>query len=230
MPKLYHHPLCPHSRFVRLVLAEHNIEAELVEERVFDRRREFLVLDPVGQTPVLLEDDGRVIPGAGPIAEYIDETCGEALGAHRLLPSSPAERVEVRRLLGWFNQKFHAEVTQYLVTEKVYKRVMSPAQGGGPPDSDAVRAARNNMRYHMSYMGYLLHNQNWLGGDRLTLADLAAAAHLSCADFLGDAPWHEDESVKQWYATMKSRPSFRSLLADRLMGLQPGPAYANLDF
>ena len=230
MPALYHHPLCAHSRFVRLVLAEHGVEPNLIEERAYERRRDFLVLDPAGQTPVLVEDDGLAVPGCGPIAEYIDETRGAALGPHRFLPEGAVARVEVRRLTGWFNAKFFAEVTTHLVTEKIYKRHMTRDQGGGALDMEAVRAARHNVAYHLHYVGYLLAKRNWLAGDQITLADLAAAAQLSCADYLGDVPWHEDESARHWYARMKSRPSFRSLLADRLPGLPPVTGYDNPDF
>lgn len=230
MAKLYHHPLCPQSRFVRASLAEYGIEPELVEERAFDRRRDFLVLNPAGNTPVFAEPGIEAVPGAGVIAEYLDETRGLALGAHRLLPEDPAGRVEVRRLLDWFNVKFFAEVSQWLVTEKVYKRAMTAAQGGGAPDMDLVRAARSNIRYHMRYIGWLTASRNWLAGDRMTYADLAAAAHLSSVDFLGDVPWSEDEAAKNWYARMKSRPSFRAILADRLPGITPAAVYADLDF
>lgn len=227
---LHHYPLCPHSRFVRLLLAEYGLEPVLIEERAFERRREFLMLDPAGQTPVLVEENASVVPGAGPIAEYIDETRGLALGDQRLLPSEPRGRVEVRRLLDWFNVKFYNEVSRYLVTEKVYKRFMTAEQGGGAPDMDLIRAARANVRYHMRYIGFLLEDRNWLAGDRLSYADLAAAAHVSCIDFLGDAPWDEDERARLWYARMKSRPSFRAILADRMQRLTAAPHYANLDF
>ena len=230
MAKLYHHPLCPLSRFIRLVLGEYGIETECIEERVFDRRHDFLVLNPAGQTPVLVERSGVVVPGAGPIAEYIDETRGLALGDRRLLPENPAARVEVRRLLDWFNVKFYGEVSNWLVTEKVYKRFMRPDQGGGAPEMELVRAARANIRYHLRYIGYLAARRNWLAGDHLTYADLAAAAHLSSVDFLGDVPWSEDETAKHWYARVKSRPGFRALLADRVPGITPAAIYADLDF
>ena len=229
MATLYHYPLCPHSRFIRLVLGELGIAPELIEERAFERRREFLLLDPAGQTPLLIEEP-LTIPGAGIIAEYLDETRGLALGEHRLLPEDLAERVEVRRLMDWFNGKFFAEVSGYLVSEKIYKRFIHSDQGGGAPDMDLVRAARSNIRYHLRYIGYLIGGRKWLAGDRLTYADLAAAAHLSSVDFLGDVPWNEDEGAKHWYARLKSRPSFRTLLADRLPGLTPSPSYADLDF
>ena len=230
MVTLHHHPLCPQSRFVRLFLGEYGIDPQLIEEKPFERRQDYLLLDPAGETPLLIEDNGMVVPGAAVIAEYFDETRGLALGIHRLLPDDPAGRVEVRRLLHWFTQKFFAEVSSWLVTEKVYKRYMTRAQGGGAPDMDLVRAARANIRYHMRYIGYLTAHRKWLAGDHLTYPDLAAAARVSVADLLGHVPWDEDETAKLWYARVKSRPAFRPLLADRLAGLSPAAAYADLDF
>jgi glutathione S-transferase len=230
MTDLYHYPLCPHSRYIRLVLGELGIEPHLIEERAFDRRQEFLLMNPAATTPVLVEDVLPPVPGWAPIGEYLDETRGLALGHHRLLPEDPAGRVEVRRLLDWFNQKFFSEVSSHLVTEKVYKRFMAFTQGGGAPDMDVVRVARANIRYHMRYIGYLIRSRNWLAGPNLSYADLAAAAHLSSVDFLGDVPWAEDEMAKAWYVRVKSRPAFRSLLADRVPGITPSAIYADLDF
>ena len=230
MPTLYHHPLCPHSRFVRLILAEYGVETQFVEERAGDRRPEFLALDPAGRTPVLVDDDGLVISGATVIAEYIDETRGSGRGAQRLLPEELRARFETRRLVDWFNVKFFDEVTNWLVTEKVYKRFASAGHPGGAPDMDVLRVARANIRHHMRYIGYLTGARNWLAGDRLTYADFAAAAHISCADYLGDVPWDEDEAAKHWYQRIKSRPAFRPLLADRVPGMTPGPFYAEIDF
>jgi glutathione S-transferase len=230
MAILYHHPLCPHSRFVRLILDEYSIDAELVEERAFERRVEFLVLNPAGTTPVLVEEQVGAVPGASIIAEYLDETLGLALGDRRLLPLDPRGRIEVRRLVDWFNGKMFAEVTDHLVREKLFKRLMPQDLGGGPPDMAAIRAARSNIRYHLAYIGWLMGSRNWLAGDRLTYADLAAAAQLSAADYTGDVPWHENETAKNWYARVKSRPSFRSLLADRVAGMEPAAHYEDLDF
>ncbi len=230
MVTLYHHPFCPHSRFVRLALAEMGIEPKLVEERAWDRRREFLLMAAEGATPVLIEDHPPALPGAGVIAEYLDETRGLGLGDRRLLPDDPAGRAEARRLMAWFNVKFFNEASQWIVREKIAKRFMSAAQGGGGPDMQAVRAARSNVRYHLRYVGHLIRSRNWLAGDRLTYADLAAAAHLSCLDYLGDVPWDENETARIWYARVKSRPSFRPLLADRLPGMAPSATYADLDF
>ncbi|HEX8663431.1 MAG TPA: glutathione S-transferase family protein [Beijerinckiaceae bacterium] len=229
MAILHHYPFCPQSRFVRLVLAEIGMESQTVEERPWERRPEFLATNPAGTTPVL-RDGQLAVPGAAVIAEYLDETRGLGLNGRRLLPEGPAERVEVRRLLDWFLVKFHDEVSGYLVTEKIYKRFMPSNGGGGAPDMAAIRAARTNVRYHLKYIGYLVATRNWLAGDDLTYADLAAAAHLSAADYLGDVPWDEDDSAKAWYARVKSRPAFRALLADRVPGMAPPAHYVDLDF
>lgn len=230
MAVLYHFPLDPHSRFVRLIMAELQMEASFEEERVHERRREFLGINPAGTIPVLVEHDGQVVPGAVVIAEYLDETRGLVLGDRRLLPDDPAGRVEVRRLMNWFHQKFYAEVTEPLLYEKIHKLALSADNSARSPDPGTLRAARNNIRYHLQYISHLLHQRNWLAGDRLTYADLAAAAHLSAADYLGDVPWSEHEAAKHWYAKVKSRPAFRLLLADRMRGLPPAKHYTDLDF
>lgn len=230
MTRLFHHPFCPQSRFVRLVCAEIDLEIELVEERVWERRTEFLAINPAAATPVLVDDASLAIPGAAVIAEYLDETRGISLGDRRLLPESVAARVEVRRLMEWFNLTFAAEVSEPLVREKIYKRQMAQAHGGGSPDAGAIRAARNNVRYHLRYVGHLISRRKWLAGDKMSYADLAAAAHLSCIDYLGDALWSEDEAAKEWYARIKSRPSFRPLLAEKIAGTPAAAHYANLDF
>jgi glutathione S-transferase len=230
MLTLFHNPLCPHSRFVRLALGEYGLDTKLVEERFWERRRDFLVLNPAGSIPVLVEEGQPPAPGATVIAEFIEDRRTENGGAAHLMPQGSGARVEVRRLASWFNDKFHAEVSGPLVNERVFKRFMTQEQGGGPPDTDAIRAARHNIRYHLAYIGWLVKTRDWLCGERLSYADLAAAAHLSAVDYLGDVPWTEDETARNWYARVKSRPAFRPILADVIGSIPPATHYANLDF
>jgi len=231
MLTLFHHPFCPHSRFIRLVLGEYGFTASLVEERVWERREAFLAVNPAATTPVLVEAEPPLaVPGAGVIAEYIDETYGGRAGARRLMPVQTAERVEVRRLVSWFSEKFFEEVSGPLITERIYKRFMSEQSGGGAPCAETMRAAKANVRYHLAYIGWLAQTRNFLAGDHLTYADLAAAAHLSAIDYLGDVPWGEDEAAKAWYARVKSRPSFRPLLSEWLAGVPASSTYVDLDF
>ena len=230
MLTLFHHPFCPQSRFIRLALAEHGLDHQLIEERVWERRRDFLAMNPAATPPVLGTDAMPAIPGASIISEYLDEPYGLEMDEDRLMGHDAADRVEVRRLMSWFNDKFYDEVSGPLVTERVYKRFMTAEQGGGAPSTEVMRAARSNLRYHLAYIGWLARTRNFLAGDRPTYADLAAAAHLSAIDYLGDVPWTEDDAAKAWYVRIKSRPSFRPLLNEWLAGL-PAPAhYIDLDF
>lgn len=231
MPILYHYPLSAGSRFVRVLMAEYGETPTLIEEHPWERSEALLVLNPAGSLPVMIDDDETVVSGAAVIGEYLNDTRGARLGeiAPLMAPGAP-ERAETRRLVDWFLGKMEAEVTGYLVTEKVYKRRMSVEEGGGPPDAAAIRAARANIRYHLAYIGYLTARRNCLAGRDITVADLAAGAALSVVDYLGEVPWEHEAAAKAWYARVKSRPSFRPILADQVRGMPAAAHYADLDF
>jgi glutathione S-transferase len=230
MLTLFHHPFSTSSRFVRLACAEYGVTPDLVVEKPWERRRDFLLLNPAGSLPVLVENDGPPICGASVVMEYLDETRGYAMADRRLMPQHAETRAEVRRLVDWFLGKFDAEVVGYLVHEKIFKLEIPRSQGGGAPDSAVMRAARANIRHHLKYLGWLTSTRDWLAGPRLSYADLAAAAALSCVDYLGEVPWSEDDATKSWYGLVKSRPSFRTLLSDRILAIPPASTYADLDF
>lgn len=233
MHTLTHFRLCPFSRAIRLALAELDIEVELAEERPWEWRPEFLALNPAGELPVLQIAGGPALCGVYAISEYLaearpQETNDDDSGAFPLFPGDRAQRAEVRRLIDWFNGKFNREVTRELLQERVYARLQPGAPG--TPDVEFLRAIRTNLRYHMSYIGYLADRRRWLAGEDLSFADLAAAAHLSSVDYLGEVPWEEFAFAKVWYARLKSRRAFRTILADRVPGALPAAHYADLDF
>jgi len=222
MRTLYHLWLNPFCRKVRLVLQEKRLEFTLKAESVWERRDEFLALNPTGEVPVLIETDGTAISGSDAITEFLDEVHPEP----SLIGRNPMQRAEARRLVYWFDRKFDTEVTRNLVGEKMMKRFL----GLGEPDSKVVRAGHANIHTHLDYIGYLVDRRNWLAGDDLTIADLAAAAHLSAVDYMGDVPWDEHAGAKTWYARIKSRPGFRPLLDDHIPGAPPPKHYRDLDF
>ncbi len=227
---LHHQVLNSASRFVRLILAEYGEEPELREEQPWERRREFLALNPAGTVPVMISEAGAPVVGFTAIAEYLDETRGVLKRDRRLLPEYPLERAEVRRLVDWFLIKMEAEVTRPLVRERVLKGQMPAGQGGGSPDAAALRAARSNVRQHMKYVGWLAGSRNWLAGGRLSYGDLAAGAAISALDYLGEVDWTLEPAAREWFVRLKSRPCFRALLSDRVRGLTPSSHYADLDF
>ena len=219
--RLFHVPLSPFCRKVRLSLGEKKIEVELVEERYWEQDPDFLRRNPAGKVPVL-RLDGIIMAESAAICEYLEETRPDA----PLLPADPVQRLEVRRLVSWFDDKFHDEVTSKLLYERVNKKVTKQ----GYPDSKNVKAGAKAIKYHLDYMAWLLDHRRWLAGDVMTLADFAAAAHLSSLDYISDVDWNRSDVVKDWYAKIKSRPAFRSILADQLPGFPPPVHYNNLDF
>lgn len=227
MLTLFHHPVLASCRFVRVAFGEYGEELSLVEEQPWTRRKEFLTLNPAGSLPVLLAEGDAPIVGHHVIAEYLDETRGVLKRDKRLLAENPMDRAEIRRLVDWYLGKMEQDVTRHLVRERVLKRLM---EDGGSPDSGAIRAARSNIKQHLRYTNWLASSRNWLAGERLTYADVAAAASFSVLDYLGEVDWAENRAARDWYSRMKSRPSFRPLLNDRLRGLTPVAHYADLDF
>ena len=221
MIRLYHVPLSPFCRKVRLSLAEKKLDVELVEERYWEQDAEFMRRNPAGKVPVV-KMDGRTMAESAAICEYIEERHPTP----PLMPRDTGQRYEVRRLVGWFDDKFHQEVTSKLLYERVNKKIT----GRGHPESAAVKAGAKAIKYHLDYMGWLLDQRRWLASDSISLADFAAAAHLSSLDYISDVDWNRNAAVKDWYAKIKSRPAFRSILADNVPGFPPPAHYADLDF
>lgn len=219
---LYHLPLSPFARKVRLVMAERRLPFELKLERVWDRRPEFLAMNAAATVPVLVEENGLVIPDSGVICEYLEQAYPDTPMLGRTL----GEGVEIRRLVAWFDGKFALEVTRNLLGEKQMKRLF----GRGIPDVALIRAGYTNLRGHLEYIGWLAEQRRWLAGNELSLADFAAAGHLSALDFAGEVDWSISQPARDWYSRMKSRPSFRPLLADRVAGVDPPGHYTDLDF
>ena len=229
MLTLFHYPFAPESRSVRLAISEYKLDHSLVEQAPWERSQEFLQLNPAGKVPVIIDGE-TPISGQFACLEYLDEAYGEVAGELRYMPQDPVARAEVRRLMEWFGPKFQEEVSGYILGEKVYRRFAPELMGGANPDMRVVHVARENLRTHLHYIGYLMQDRSWLAGNRLTAADLVAASHISAVDYFGDVPWDISERAKLWYARIKSRPSFRPLLMDRLPGVSPVEHFTNLDF
>jgi glutathione S-transferase len=227
MPKLLHFSLDPHCRRTRLALAEYGVDVQLVEERPWAPSNLLLSLNPAGHVPVFIEDSGIAICGGEALSEYLEET--RSTHVH-LIPGHPVDRAEVRRLVAWFDIRFYSEVTEPILSEKVINRFTSGRGNTAGPVMARVRHARDLMKGHLEYIALLTEERSWLAGDDLSIADLAAAAHISTIDYLGDVPWAEHPVAQVWYSRVKSRPAFRTLLADTIPGITPSAHYADLDF
>lgn len=219
---LFHHSLLPTARRVRLALHEKRLEFTEVTADPFAADDELLALNPAGDLPVLVDENGQIVCGTQAICEYLEEVYPQT----NLLGRNPKDRAEARRLAAWFDEKFNREVTQHLAGEKLTRRLFE----NGAPDSRALRAGRENIHTHLQYIAWLTERRSWLASDDISYADLSAAAHLSLIDYSGDVPWADHPLTKEWYVRIKSRFSFRCLLQDTVPGIAPAAIYADLDF
>ncbi len=220
---IFQFPLCPFSRKVRLLMGEKGIGYSLERESPWERRDEFLDINPAGATPVIVEQETRAtLIDSRAICEYFEETVESA----RMITGNAAARAEIRRLVAWFDENFYREVTYPLMHERMFKRLVHRAA----PDGSALRESMKAADNHLDYIDYLLDHRRWLGGSTLSLADLAAAAQISVADYLGGFNWSSHKQARDWYAGLKSRPSFRPLLSERMEVISPPAHYDKVDF
>ena len=222
MWQLYFFPLCPFSRKVRLALSEKGVGYELRREYPWDGSDEFYKANPAGRTPVLkLPDKDLTLIDSQAICEYFEETVDKS----PLILGTAAGRAEIRRLTALFDESFHADVTHPLLHEKMKKRLVLRQ----PPDAGALRTAMKRAHEHLETIDWLIGNRRWLAGAQLSLADFAAAAQISVADYLGGIDWNGHDEAHGWYRVMKSRPSFRPLLTEKMEGIPPPTNYADVN-
>lgn len=221
MVLLIQHPVSPQARKIRIGMSEKRMLFVLKEEEPWNLSQDLFKLNPAGSLPVFL-NDGFALSGSNAIMEYLEETSREI----KLMPETPRERAEVRRLIEWFDDKFYREVYRNIVYEKVHKRFSQ----GLAPDSKILKIGLNNLNFHMEYIDWICERKNFLAGENLTWADICAAAHLSIIDYLGDIPWDGYKNAKLWYSKIKSRPCFKEILKDNIKGILPSKHYADLDF
>lgn len=220
--RVYHFTACPFSRTLRICLKEKNQDYVLINENIWEHRKEFLKINPAGTTPVMVLENDVIIRGIYPSVEFLEE-----IDSTKLIVGDAENKAHIRYVFNWFTEKFYNEVTQYILSEKIIRIVSE----NGSPNSSAIRAAKKNIIYHLDYIAYLLSNSRYLCGEKITTADCAAAAQLSVLDMVGDVPWEHSAKVKSWYALMKSRLSLSAILKqDEIAGITPPKYYDDPDF
>ncbi len=222
MWSIYQFPLCPFSRKVRLHLSEKGVAYDLVRAEPWAADDRFWALNPAGRTPVLHDPDKNMtLSDSQAICEYFEETNDRA----PMINGTAVQRAEIRRLVALFDENFFGDVTMPLLHERMKKRLVYKQ----PPDSRILREAMKLSHGHLDYIDWLIDNRAWLAGSQMSLADLAAAAQISVADYLGGIDWTGHASARGWYQVFKSRPSFRPLLKERMDNIHPPEQYSDLD-
>ncbi|MEO1730859.1 MAG: glutathione S-transferase family protein [Pseudomonadota bacterium] len=219
---LYQFPLCPFSRKIRLLMGEKNIAYQPVREDPWNGSEMFYNLNPAGRTPVIEDKDREIVlSDSRAIGEYLEETVDRL----PMISGTASARAEVRRLTALFDENFFHDVTEPLLNERMKKRLILKQ----PPDSTVLSEAMRMVHGHLDYMDWLIDTRPWLAGSTMSMADLAAAAQISVADYLGGIDWTGHEQTRGWYAVFKSRPSFQPLLTERMDGIRPPDHYSKVD-
>jgi len=225
MYRLYYHPLCPFSRKVRVHLTAKGIDFDLVQENFWERRKEFIAMNPAGTVPIIFDNqNSNLVIYSSVICEYIEERHTDT---KNYIGENFVKKSEARRLQMWFDEKFYHEITKYILNERYFNRFLPEKKA---PDSDILRVARRNLNIHLSYIEFLLESRKYLACDQISIADFSAASHISILDYFGDINWHHYSPVKDWYCLIKSHKIFNEILKDRIPNVNPPEWYSKLDF
>ena len=218
---LYHYQLCPSSRFIRILLDEYKIEHITQLENYWKPQDEFLLINPAGHLPVLIDNSNFPIIGFNACVEYIRDMDLKP----NIFPDDYRKKAEIYRLYHWFDTLFKKEVLDPIIYEKVFSRVIENLT----PNSINLRNGMQNLVFHIRYLEYLLKDKDFLVLDTITSCDFFAAANLSVLDYLGLLNLDYYPKLKVWYFKLKSRPSFKNILKDYIVGLTPHENYKLLD-
>lgn len=225
MRTLFYYPLHAFSRIVRVMLGEKQLECKLVHESPWNLSEQLLKSNRFGSLPALIDVNGTSVSGIYSIVEYLEESYPE----QNLLGRNAMQRMESRQIASWFALDFFHEVYCPILNEKIIKRFKSKAVN--TPNPAIIRNASHKIPKYMGHLSYLLTKRSWLAGNEFTIADIFASSFLSVLDYLSTLKWmNYDDSILTWYVRIKSRKSFRGLLADSVPNMPPDPLYAKLDF
>ena len=214
MRRLIHLMLSPSCRLARLMVGEKRVACDPV---ISD--------DPKQSMPLFTDLDGTRAEGVWAILDHLEHHYPD----HPLAPADDGARLSCLRWVDWAMGPFHELVTQRIVYEKASTR-FTGAGFSRAPDMNVIRSGREELKNALKAIGTAAETNGNLACRETTLGDLAVAAHLSALDYFGEVPWTDFPAAAEWYVRLKSRPSFRSLLADRVPGQPPVSHYAELDF
>jgi len=220
MYTLHHYFLCPASRFIRLVLEEKKIKFNLQIEDYWDPQQSFLLMNPAGYFPILKSENGSPIVGPSVIMEYLEESYEKNFLFNKKFNS------EIRRLVFWFENIFKQDIIFPILNEKIYKRFNENKN----PDSNVLRKSIENLKFHLNYFNIMVGENDWLVGDKISYADIFFAANMSVLDYIDELNFQGFNEIKEVYYKVKSRPSFKKILIDRIVGINPGQNYKNFDY
>ena len=225
MITLYYNPICIKSKMIRIMLEEIKLDYDVKVENFWELRENFVRLSPSAELPVFIEKDNRstiVIPGWYPVLEYLIESYEN----DSFIATDNLVNSEIRRMISWVFGKFYEDSIKIIIEERLLYFHLKKSS----PDSKSIQLAKSRLKEHLEYFSSILGNRDWIACNKSSMADMALAAAISILDYMGEINWHEYKQLKSWYMIMKSKPSFRFVLKEKILGYTASSTYELLDF
>ena len=222
MYTLYHFPLCPFSRKLRVMMNEKEINYDLKLYEFWNKNKQNYKLTKFGSVPILVAGK-NVFQHSYLASSYLERVYNNV----ELIPKDFNKNLHVKTMCLWFEEKFFNDVVYHFL----YQKVINFLSSNTSPDTNVLNIAKENLIHYFNYIESILAHSTWIAGDFFTLSDITAACQISVLDYLGIIDWKKTPpAIVDWYCVIKSRSSFQSLLEDRIIGFQPPAHYGKLDF
>jgi|SRR5580700_4499334 glutathione S-transferase len=199
--RLYHNPISPNVRRVRLTAAVLGLE---LEEKMLDFARgehknpEYLALNPNGAVPTLVDGD-FVLTESRAIMQYLASKKPES----GLLPRDEAARADVTRWQFWDAAHFSPHIGSI-----AFERLIKAMMGLGDPDTRKIEEALAGFRRFGAVLDKRLDGKSYVVGNQLTLADLTLASSLMYAK-QAEIPVAELPHVQAWFSRISALDAWK---------------------
>ncbi len=218
---VHYHALCPFSKQFIVLLSELGLKYNIIKEDYWLKNPAFVRLSPWLELPVIIIDE-TIVTGIYPCLEYLIDLKKDS----HLFGNDPQILVCIRQIINWFNQHCYYEVVKNIINEKLIKPDLKKEY----TDSNILRASKTALHKHMMQLNAIISTQQYIVSESITYADISAASHFAVLDYFNEINWQNYPKIKDWYCLIKSRPSFRATLYEKVKGINPPKHYLELDF
>ncbi|MDH5796013.1 MAG: glutathione S-transferase family protein [Anaplasmataceae bacterium] len=217
---LNYNPISVQCRKLLVFMHEVRVEFELKKVKYISKINS--IYDPTLPHPILIDQRNEIFDGDA-ACQYIHEMHNIY---KNLYGSNASCRAEVRAMYNFLENKMYNEAVFIIINERIVKFIYENSS----PDSIALNNSKKKIAFYLEYLDCLLDSHQWLVPYGFSIADISAAAQISILDYLNDVSWEKYARLKDWYAVIKSKPSFKAILNSRIQGFYPSRHYSDLDF
>ena len=199
--KLYN-SVGPNPKVVRMFVNELGLDLEMEDVDIMagdNRKAEYLKVNPAGQCPALVLDDGSVVTEITAICEYLDDLQGST----SLIGTTPQERAETRmwaRRIDIAIMEPMANGFRYAEGQDVFRGRMALI----PHAADDLKAIAQE---RLTWLDGLIEGRDYICGDRFSMADMMLFGCLEFFSGAGQPMNTENANIVAWKERVQARPS-----------------------